>query len=169
MEKHVIAAVVGLDEDKPPSGIEPFDDSGQHSQTSPSLQPLSSDRERIEDLAPVSRSGRDGWSISPRTLGCATLLLGGPCGVSRIAFVDQLARVIAAAFSANEYLDFDIKGSNLRLDPFEEQLALAMFAVHGRQRLDEVAHLLLPSFDRRRNECGGQLKKVLSLAISRMV
>jgi hypothetical protein len=60
--------------------------------------------------------------------------------------------VLATAFCANEYLDFEIKGWIVRLNTFEEQFTVAMFAVRGWQRFNEVAHMLPPSFDRRRNE-----------------
>jgi hypothetical protein len=61
--------------------------------------------------------------------------------------VDQLTRVLATAFCANEYLDFDIKGRIISRETLEEQLTVAMFAMHGRKRLNEVAHVLPPSFD----------------------
>jgi len=76
------------------------------------------------------------------------------CSVHGIAFVDKPTRVLATAFCANECLDFDIKGWIAGLNIFEEQLTVAMFAVGGRQRLNEVAHILAPSLDRRRNERG---------------
>jgi hypothetical protein len=69
-------------------------------------------------------------------LGGANLPLRAPCSVRGIAFVDQLTRVLATAFCANEYLDFDIKGWIVRLNLFEEQLTVAMFAVRGWQRLN---------------------------------
>jgi len=80
--------------------------------------------------------------------------------------VDQPTRVLATAFCANEYLDFDIKGWIVRLNMLEEQLTVATFAVHGWRRLNEVAHMLPPWFDRLRNE-RGTLKRVPSIAISR--
>jgi hypothetical protein len=61
--------------------------------------------------------------------------------VRGIAFVDQLTRVLATAFCANEYLEFDIKDRSLWLHTFEEQHTAAMFAVHGWRRLNEVAHM----------------------------
>jgi hypothetical protein len=67
--------------------------------------------------------------------------------------VDQLTRVLAAAFCANEYLDFDIKGRIVWLNTFEEQLTVAMFAVHGWQRLNEV---VLPPFVRQVATSGGR-------------
>jgi len=88
--------------------------------------------------------------------------------VRGIGFVDQLARALVTAFCANKYLDFDIKGWFVPLKTFEEQLTVAMFAVHGWQRLNEVAHMLSPSFDKRRNE-RGTLKRVPSIAISKKV
>jgi hypothetical protein len=65
--------------------------------------------------------------------------------------------VLAAAFCANEYLDFDIKGRIVSLNTFEEQLTLAMFAVHGWQRLNEAAHLL-PPFVRQASQRPGDAK-----------
>jgi hypothetical protein len=76
--------------------------------------------------------------------------------------------VLATAFCANEYLDFDIKGWIVSLNTFEEQLTVTMFAVRGWQRFNEVAHMLPPSCDSRRNE-RGTLKKVPSIAIWRKV
>jgi hypothetical protein len=84
-----------------------------------------------------------------------------------MAFVDQLTRVLATAFCANEYLHFDIKGWNPWLRAFEKQHAVAKFAVVGWQRLNEVAHML-PPFDRRRKNAGGG-QKVPSPAIWRKV
>jgi hypothetical protein len=66
--------------------------------------------------------------------------------------------VLATALCANEYLDFEIKGRIVRLKAFEEQLPVAMFAVGGWQRFNEVAHMLPPSLDRRRNERGDTQK-----------
>ncbi len=86
------------------------------------------------------------------------LPLRGPCGVGGIGFVDQLTRVLAATFCANEYLDFDIKGRIVWLNTFEEQLTVAMFAVHGWQRLNEVAHVL-PPFVRQASQRAGDAKK----------
>jgi hypothetical protein len=74
--------------------------------------------------------------------------------VRGIAFVDQLTRVLTTAFCANEYLAFDIKGWNLWLRTFEQQYAVAKFAVRRWQRLNEVAQML-PPFDRRRKNAGG--------------
>jgi hypothetical protein len=79
--------------------------------------------------------------------------------------VDQPARALATAFCADEYLDFDIKGRMVRLSTLEEQLTVAMLAVHGWQRFNEVAHMLPPSFDMHRNE-RGTLKRVPAIAIS---
>jgi len=62
--------------------------------------------------------------------------------VRGIGFVDQLTRVLATAFCANEYLDFDIKGLIISRDTLEEQLTVAMFAMYGRKRLNEAAHVL---------------------------
>jgi len=63
-----------------------------------------------------------------------------------------------AAFCANEYLDFDIKGRMVRLSMLEEQLTVAMLAVHGWQRLNEVAHVL-PPFVRQASQRAGDAKK----------
>ncbi len=75
-----------------------------------------------------------------------------------IGFVDQLARALATAFCANEYLYFAIKGWIVPLNTFEEQLTVAMFAMHGWQRLNEVAHMLSPSFDRASQRAGDAKK-----------
>jgi hypothetical protein len=65
--------------------------------------------------------------------------------------------MLAAAICANEYLDFDIKGWIVCLNTFEEQLTVAMFAMHGWQRLNEVAHLL-PPFVRQASQRAGDAK-----------
>jgi hypothetical protein len=91
----------------------------------------------------------------------ATLPLRARCSVCGIGFVDQPTRVLATAFCTNEYLDFDIQGWIVCLSTFEEQLTVAVFAVRGWQRFNEVAHMLPPSLDRRRNE-RGTLKRVPS-------
>jgi hypothetical protein len=49
-----------------------------------------------------------------------------------------------AARCANEYLDFRIKDRIVWLDQFEPQFAIAVLAVHGRRRLDEVTHMRPP-------------------------
>jgi hypothetical protein len=67
-------------------------------------------------------------------------------------------RAQATAFYANEYLDFDIKGWIIRLNTLEEQLTVAMLAVRGWQRFNEVAHMLPPSSDRRRDDLGDAKK-----------
>ncbi len=88
------------------------------------------------------------------SLGRAILPPRGPRGVRGIGLVDQLTRVLATAFCANEYLDFDIKRRIISRDTFEEQLTVAMFAVHGGKRLNEVAHVLPPSFSPSIADCG---------------
>ena len=50
--------------------------------------------------------------------------------------------------------DFDIKRRIISRDTFEEQLTVAMFAVHGGKRLNEVAHVLPPSFSPSIADCG---------------
>jgi hypothetical protein len=77
--------------------------------------------------------------------------------------------VLATAFCANEYLDFDIKGWIVRLNLFEEQLTVAMFAVRGWQRLNEVAHIATSFVGQASQREGGTLKRVPSIAISRKV
>ena len=70
--------------------------------------------------------------------------------VQGIWIMHQLARVLVAASCANEYLDFDIEGRINWVNTVEEQLTAAMGTVHGWQRLNEIAHVLPPSFDTRR-------------------
>jgi len=107
----------------------------------------------------TSRAKSAQFSCLPRgqtalSLGRAILPPRGPRGVRGIGFVDQLTRVLATAFCANEYLDFDIKRRIISRDTFEEQLTVAMFAVHGWKRLNEVAHVLPPSFGASIADCG---------------
>jgi hypothetical protein len=54
-----------------------------------------------------------------------------PLQGARYGLVDQLTRVLATAFCANEYLDFEIKLWIVSLDTFKERLTVAMFAVRG--------------------------------------
>ena len=58
--------------------------------------------------------------------------------------MDQVARLFAAAFFANEYLDFDVHGRIGRLNTFEPQLTIAEFTVRRWRRLNEVAHVPKP-------------------------
>jgi hypothetical protein len=52
-----------------------------------------------------------------------------PRDVGGIGVVNHPARVRAAAFYANEYLDFRIKDRFGGFNPFEPQFAIAAFAV----------------------------------------
>lgn len=79
--------------------------------------------------------------------------------VRGIGVVDHPARALVATFCANIYLDVGFKGRIVRLDAFQKQQTITMLAVHGWQWLNEAAHWLPPSCDKRRNEQRGDAQK----------
>jgi hypothetical protein len=69
------------------------------------------ENDHLQPTATPAAAIRGALLLQPKSL--AGSPLRDPCGVRGIAFVDQLTRVLATAFCANEYLHFETKGRNL--------------------------------------------------------